>query len=455
MNNKGNILIYVLMILMVLSILSIGVYGISQSYNREAQFTLDNSQAYYISKIGVELVISDIENILKEMGNELVTTFNMNLYEGITNISIRLEKDKNILKNIYIESVGEVNGSKNKLQAKLTKNNDINNSITILGVDKEGIIYEFDEDFETVKIKNQTKIKGYNSFAWDGKDSLFLVGDTKRKEDNCIVSDDLGETWIKNAQHQGNGLDFIVWSEEKQTFYATQSKDGGGSNSGHVFLFENGKWEKFKPSNNGFKIQRLIQGKKTLVGISKNQQGRVTYYREEDKKWIDKDINSYYDFNSITYGNGVFVIVGNDDSHQVIMYSHDGNNWSKGRISPTGTRYKLNDVTWNGKEFIAIGDANTIHRSIDGINWSLFSRDRIKHVNKDRKYYYDFKMISSNGNYIISYSENGNAVLISKDGGESWEQRIDKNYPKLKDILVINKGNGNSGSNSFDIKWSK
>ncbi len=45
----------------ILSILSITVYRISYSANRQAQFTRDNSQAYYLAKAGADLAITNIE----------------------------------------------------------------------------------------------------------------------------------------------------------------------------------------------------------------------------------------------------------------------------------------------------------------------------------------------------------------------------------------------------------
>ena len=141
-------------------------------------------------------------------------------------------------------------------------------------------------------------------------------------------------------------------------------------------------------------------------------------------------------YNGITYGNGKFVIVGSDSAdningHPIIIYSDDGTRWQRGNVKSMGTGYPLYEITWTGEKFIAVGGANTIYSSQDGVNWYRFLRENIIPV-KGSKYYYDYKYISSSGNYIIAYSENGNGFLLSKDGGNSWEQRIDSNYPKLR-----------------------
>lgn len=60
-NQKGNILISLLVVIIILSILSITIYTISYSASRQAQFTRDNSQAYYLAKAGADLAIVNLE----------------------------------------------------------------------------------------------------------------------------------------------------------------------------------------------------------------------------------------------------------------------------------------------------------------------------------------------------------------------------------------------------------
>lgn len=64
-------------------------------------------------------------------------------------------------------------------------------------------------------------------------------------------------------------------------------------------------------------------------------------------------------------------------------------------------------------------------------------------------------MVLSHEDYIIAYSQNENAVLISDDGGKSWVQKQDYNYPKLIDIIVISKGDGTFDPNNYNIQWSR
>lgn len=458
-NDKGNILISLVVIIMVLSVLSIAAYGISHAANREAKITRDNSQAYYIAKSGADLVISDIDNIINDIDEDNEKIYEINfLNEGKAIVQVKLVKEDNVLMKIEINSEGKANGSKNKISARLTGNKSSEGNVTILGVDENGNLYEFDEDFEEVsgsiisdelKYEFKNKINGSPSaLAWNGSNKLVLVGEGsgRNKPDTAIYNLDTRE--VDYLYTGGNGKRYITYSGDINSFYAINTSND------KVLLLSNNEWENLHKITAGFKIQRLAQGNRTIVGISQQKKGKIAYISENINEWSEKNTNIYGTYNDIAYGNKRFVIIGSDGGHPLIIYSDDGVSWKNGEIKTLGTGFELYSITWTGEKFIAVGEANTIYSSPNGKEWYRYPREDITHI-VGHEYYYDLKNISSSGNYIISYSKAGNSVLISDDGGANWKQKNDNTYPKLEEIIVINKGDGQPNFYNPNIQWSK
>lgn len=86
-------------------------------------------------------------------------------------------------------------------------------------------------------------------------------------------------------------------------------------------------------------------------------------------------------FQAVTYGNGLFVAVGEADIDASILTSTDGRTWTSqpSGIPSTGTRTSaLKDIAWNGERFVATGaifpptspPEDVIVTSPDGKNWT-------------------------------------------------------------------------------------
>ena len=88
--------------------------------------------------------------------------------------------------------------------------------------------------------------------------------------------------------------------------------------------------------------------------------------------WGTSDTDSW--LYGATYGNGKFVVVGgyyNEEKGKdqgAILTSPDGENWTV-RIS--GIDNTLNRVTYGNGIFVAVGDSGTIFTSTDGENWTV------------------------------------------------------------------------------------
>lgn len=88
-------------------------------------------------------------------------------------------------------------------------------------------------------------------------------------------------------------------------------------------------------------------------------------------EWEEFDL-SPDNYNSIAYGNGVYVVVG----YEAPMYSSDGKNWYPTHLS--SLKVVLLSVVYGDGKFVAVGNSNNTsisnpvaYTSTDGVIWSL------------------------------------------------------------------------------------
>jgi hypothetical protein len=116
--------------------------------------------------------------------------------------------------------------------------------------------------------------------------------------------------------------------------------------------------------------------------------------------WSDRK-----DFSDITYGNKLFVAVGQSG---VIYTSSDGSTWEK---VDSGTTQWLNGVHYANGLFVAVGEQGTIRTSSDGITWT--SRDVSVSVGfKDITY--------GNQQFIAVGAYSGSSYFYKSSDGITW-----------------------------------
>ena len=147
------------------------------------------------------------------------------------------------------------------------------------------------------------------------------------------------------------------------------------------------------------------------------------------KEWTTHDIGVDAEFNSVAYGNGVFVacvVCRMSCNCKVIATSRDGDNWSTQELDI----YPINDVTFGKSTFVGVGPYGQIITSNDGYNWASYIYD----------HYVDFGYIFFvNSQFITTeydYYDNGNSDLFISQDGLSWVKH-DTDYP-IKGITYGN-----------------
>lgn len=131
------------------------------------------------------------------------------------------------------------------------------------------------------------------------------------------------------------------------------------------------------------------------------------YYSNDLINWTEALRLTYYDFQSITFGDNKFVAVASyyksTTNAGKIYYSDDGINWIE--VVNTPFVNKLFSVTYTGKYFIAVGAGEYAYYSDNGIDWK-----RNNGLNADAQYnniLFANNMCIAVGNYFPYYSDDG------------------------------------------------
>lgn len=118
--------------------------------------------------------------------------------------------------------------------------------------------------------------------------------------------------------------------------------------------------------------------------------------------------------------------VGNSSNHLSaefdVVGTADTDEWT-GRL--TGLPFILNDVLWDGDNFIAVGDSGVILTSDDGIDWA--ERETFTDV--------DLNAVAAQGSDIVAVGHD-TTVLLSTDNGESWGIKHSGNRIRLAAVAV-------------------
>jgi hypothetical protein len=101
----------------------------------------------------------------------------------------------------------------------------------------------------------------------------------------------------------------------------------------------------------------------------------------------------------VTYGNGLFVVVGNDDA---ILTSPDGVTWT---ARTSGTTTYLKGVTYGNGLFVAVGSYGAILTSPDGVTWTRQASGTSNDL---------YGVAYGNGRFVAVGG--GGAILTSPDG---------------------------------------
>ena len=135
--------------------------------------------------------------------------------------------------------------------------------------------------------------------------------------------------------------------------------------------------------------------------------------------------NSIYPFGKVKFLNGKFIALGNAS---LVYLSSDGYIWS---VSDTSAPDKLNDIIFDGSQYIAVGDSGTIVTSLDLSEWVVASVDTVIDVGEwpDNNFY---SIIFNNSTYVIV----GQDIILSSPDCVNWTRKNQQaNFYSLDKII--------------------
>ncbi|MCX5915935.1 MAG: choice-of-anchor D domain-containing protein [Deltaproteobacteria bacterium] len=144
----------------------------------------------------------------------------------------------------------------------------------------------------------------------------------------------------------------------------------------------------------------------------------------------------------ISYGNGIFVAVGESGS---LYTSSEGAAWKE---RSSGANQSLHDAVYGGGTFVAVGTSGTILTSPDGITWTLRSSGTG----------HDLNGVGYGHGIFVAVGDHG-AILTSPDG-VSWAARDSGTHQWLKKVaygggtFVAAGGNGTLLTSPDGAAWT-
>lgn len=144
----------------------------------------------------------------------------------------------------------------------------------------------------------------------------------------------------------------------------------------------------------------LTYGNKQFVTAGRGSSGNTPVLTSVDGKvWVQGDMSTPQTIYAMTWGNSLYVAVGEGGS---ILTSSNGTTWTP---QSSGVSENLHGVAWENSMFVAVGDNTTILTSTDGITWTQASCSQISNL---------LSSVAWNGSHFVAAGFSG--VVRSADG---------------------------------------
>lgn len=169
-------------------------------------------------------------------------------------------------------------------------------------------------------------------------------------------------------------------------------------------------WAWRAPMPPGDSVVAVVSGNGQFVAVGEN--GNIIS-SPDGTNWTSRQIGTAINFNSIAYGNGLFVAVGLDviDSyvHGAIYVSTNAIDWTS--VIDPNSIWWLRGVAYGNGTFVAVGVSGGILSSSDGLNW-VQSNDSSDCCSDLEGVCY------GNGQFVVA--QGGGAILVSSNGINNW-----------------------------------
>ncbi len=175
-----------------------------------------------------------------------------------------------------------------------------------------------------------------------------------------------------------SSLDGLTWTNSEllgHALYCVTSGNGLFVAAGDVSTIATSTdgvvWTNHNPSfGNGYWIYGLTFANGLFVAVGGSRAGSIILTSTNGTNWVSRNSGPRSDLKSITYGGGMFLVVG---TYSRILTSTDGSTWSNVTSS---SHLVLNAVAYGNGKFVVTsrstvsgGDFGDVLTSPDGISW--------------------------------------------------------------------------------------
>src|SRR3989344_5070827 len=203
-----------------------------------------------------------------------------------------------------------------------------------------------------------------------------------------------------------------------------------------------------------YQWQSVTYGNGLFVAVSLTGTGNRVMTSPDGVNWTTASTPIDNGWRSVTYGNGLFVAVASTGTGNRVMTSPDGVNWT---LQSTPEDNSWHSVTYGNGLFVAVsyaGSSNRVMTSPDGVNWTA----RASSVNNSWQ-----SVTYGNGLFVaVSVDGTGDGIMTSPDG-INWTSQTspadnawrDVTYRNGLFVAVAVSGSGNGVMTSPDgINWT-
>ena len=234
--------------------------------------------------------------------------------------------------------------------------------------------------------RSQLQDSSFRNLAWSG-DVLVALFD-----DILFTSADRGTSWLR-SDDLAQRFDRVVWAGDR--FIVVGVSHTAASSDGI-------DWTVVPNDLGGFenRLRDLHWTGSELLGVSRRSVFRST---DGGVRWVQQFTGQDQTFNAIAHSPKAVVVVGD-----VIVTSPDATRWSI-LAQPEIRFFGLNDVLFDGQQFVAVGDDDQLLLSNDGVDWRT-SQTGLAH----RPEHLDLaRIVWSGAEYLIASDNYGNVRIAN------------------------------------------
>ncbi len=261
------------------------------------------------------------------------------------------------------------------------------------------------------------KSVNYRDIVKSDKELYVVVGD----EGTIKTSKDLN-IWETQNSETKNYLFGCAWGDGK--FVAV------GSNGTILYSDDGVRWHASEVDSK-IDLYGIVWGNGKFVAVGRTQPGgkQIILSSTDGKQWAgdfritgDFEITGDSCWDKIVFTNNVYFALG--FSHYAI--SQDGLKWT---VKAMPKDLSPNDILWDGKQYVAVGDDSIVYVSKDAMEWNSVATNISDGL-------FLLSITKLKNKYIVIVESGSSCSIISSSNLTIWSDVNKRNYSEISKIII-------------------